>query len=292
MPHPVRAIGKLISAGERMCKPGRHPQRDFIGGVALSSFTVAIAWLVGRSACRLLCIGPAAEVLLAWTTLATRSLLSEASAVLDAVEAGDLPRARRSLSMIVGRDTAFLQEPEIARALIETIAESLCDGIVAPLWHLSLGGVPAALAYKAANTLDSMVGHPEPPYTYFGRFAARLDDVMNFLPARATALAIVAVSAFSKGSSYRRAWTTWRRDRRKHPSPNAGQSEAAMAGALGVTLGGISYYSGRASVKPLLGAHFRTPSIEQAQRSLSIARKASALAFAVALAWCVWRRPR
>src|ERR1035437_6512713 len=124
------------------------------------------------------------EVLLAWTTLATRSLLSEASSVVNAFAAGDLSMARSRLSRIVGRDTHALDEEEIARAVIETLAESACDGIVAPLFWLAIGGVPAAMAYKASNTLDSMIGHPEPPYRHFGRAAARLDDATNYVPAR------------------------------------------------------------------------------------------------------------
>ncbi|MSO23454.1 MAG: cobalamin biosynthesis protein CobD [Acidobacteria bacterium] len=178
-------------------------------------------------------LGAASEILLAWTVLATRSLQNEASSVLDALSAGDLVEARQRLSRIVGRDTESLGESEMARAVIETVAESTCDGVIAPLTFLTLGGVPAGMAYKAINTLDSMIGHRESPYTYFGRCSARVDDAANFVPARFTALCITAAAGLT-GKDATGAWRVWRRDGWKHPSPNAGQGEAAMAGALGI----------------------------------------------------------
>jgi adenosylcobinamide-phosphate synthase len=218
---------------------------------------------------------------LAWTTLATGSLISEASAVVNALESGQLQQTQNLLSRIVGRDTAGLDRTEIARAVIEMVAESLCDGVIAPLFYLALGGVPLALAYKAVNTLDSMIGHPEPPY--FGRFAARFDDAANFIPARITAISIVAAAVLC-GAHHRDAFRTWLNDGLKHPSPNAGQSEAAMAGALRVQLGGANYYQGKPSYKPLLGETFEPPSALDARRAIELARIASFLAFAAALA--------
>jgi adenosylcobinamide-phosphate synthase len=210
-PHPVRLIGKAISAGEWLLRPRRNPTTDLLSGALLTTTVVAGSWQTARIAVR---ISPAVEILLAWTTLATRSLLDETTAVLDALDQQDLLLARRRLAMIVGRDTKTLSEPEIRRALIETAAESLCDGIVAPLFYLAIGGAPLAFVYKAVNTLDSMIGHMEPPYRYFGRAAARLDDAANFLPARLAALAIVSISRS------RRSWRALLRDGRKHPSPN------------------------------------------------------------------------
>jgi adenosylcobinamide-phosphate synthase len=162
----------------------------------------------------------------------------------------------------------------------------VCDGVVAPLVYLALGGVPLAFAYKAVNTLDSMIGHPEPPYTYFGRVAARLDDAANFLPARLAALAIV-VGAFSTGRHARQAWLVFRRDSHKHPSTNAGRPEAAMAGALGVRLGGMNYYGGRPSPKPLLGAEGPPATPVDARAALRIAAVASIAVFTAAwlLTW-------
>jgi adenosylcobinamide-phosphate synthase len=181
----------------------------------------------------------------------------------------------------VGRDTEHLDESEIARAVIETLAESACDGIVAPLFWLALGGLPAAMAYKAVNTLDSMIGHPEPPYRYFGRVAARLDDAANFVPARLTALAIAA----NRWDALR----SWWRDGCKHASPNAGQSEAAIAGALGVRLGGTNFYDGQRHDGPLLNPERRPPTVRDARRALSIVAAVSAMAFGAALIVVRWR---
>jgi adenosylcobinamide-phosphate synthase len=292
MPHPVRLIGAAIAAGERVLRRPGAPESELIRGAVLAASIVAGAWAAARvllAGSRRLNrrLGDLAEVLLAWTALATRSLLDQSAAVLRSLEQNDLAGARGRLAMIVGRDTDALDETEIIRAVIETVAEGLCDGVVAPLVYLAVGGVPLAFAYKAANTLDSMIGHPEPPYRYFGRAAARLDDAANFLPARMTALAIAA-AAFAAREDARGAWLAWRRDGRKHPSPNAGQSEAAMAGALGVRLGGLNYYGGKPSQKPYLGGG-RQPDRAGARAALRIASIASLLAFTTAWLWC-WRK--
>jgi adenosylcobinamide-phosphate synthase len=274
MPHPVRLIGGAISLGERwLLRPGSDAQQ-FLCGAFLTATVVAGSWVATRMATR---AGAAAEVLLAWTTIATRSLLDESGLVLDALDRNDLPQARRRLGMIVGRDTAILDGPEILRAIIETVAEGLCDGIVAPLFYLALGGVPLAFAYKAVNTLDSMIGHPEPPYRYFGRVAARLDDFANFIPARIAACAIVAMSP-----NVRRSWSVLLRDGDRHPSPNAGRPEAAMAGVLGVRLGGMNYYAGRPSPKPLIGGEGRCATRQDARAALRITAVASLIVFSAA----------
>jgi adenosylcobinamide-phosphate synthase len=284
MPHPVRLMGRLISAGEHYSKPGRTPAADILAGTALSLLVVAGSWIAGW----IFSLSFITEASLAWTTLATGSLIGESNAVIRALDAADLPVARRLLSRIVGRDTERLNEPEIARAIIETLAESLCDGVVAPLFYLAAGGLPFAMAYKAMNTLDSMIGHPEQPYTYFGRFAARLDDAANLVPARFTSFCIVMAAALCR-SNHRRAFATWLQDGHKHPSPNAGQSEAAMAGALGVRLGGTNYYAGMPSQKPVLGSRFRLPGVGDAKQAILLTRVASMLAFATALCYC-WRK--
>jgi len=256
-----------------------------LAGAALTGSVVSIAWLSGRSQNAIL------QVLLAWTALATRSLLDEARTVIQALEAHDLERARRRLARIVGRDTGHLSESEIATAVIETLAESSCDGIVAPLFWLAAGGVPCAMAYKAVNTLDSMIGHPEPPYRYFGRVAARLDDAVNLVPARLTALGIVA-GAKIRGLDAAQARQIWRRDGGKHASPNAGQSEAAIAGALGVRLGGARSYDGYPHETPLLHAEGRPASVQDARAALSLVAVVSGLAFGVALLAVAGRRGR
>jgi adenosylcobinamide-phosphate synthase len=278
MPHPVRLIGAATSYGERFLRRPAEPAVEIVQGAFLTALIVSGAWTFARF---VRSTGPIGEILLGWTILATRSLLDESGAVVRAVEARDLPYARYLLSRIVGRDTESLGPPEILRAVIETLAEGLCDGIVAPLMYLTLGGVQAAFAYKAINTLDSMIGHPEPPYRYFGRPAARLDDVANFVPARLAATAICA-AAFLTRRSPRRAWRIFLRDGSHHPSPNAGQPEAAMAGALGVRLGGMNYYCGSPSPKPLLGAEGRCATVRDARNALLITAVASVTAFSVA----------
>ena len=287
LPHPVRLIGTAISSSERLLRRPATPRSEMLQGSLLTALIVSGAWASARFVRR---VGPISEIWLAWTTLATRNLLDESAAVVRAVEARDLARARQLLSRIVGRDTEFLDEPEILRAVIETLAEGLCDGVVAPLIYLALGGVPAAFAYKAINTLDSMIGHPEPPYRYFGRGAARLDDAANFVPARVAAAAICA-AAFLTRLNARQAWRIFLRDGSHHPSPNAGQPEAAMAGALGVRLGGMNYYGGEPSPKPLLGVEGRCATARHARSALLITGIASVAAFSIGWIWlALWRR--
>ncbi len=283
-PHPVRWFGAMIQAGERgLRKASDGPREELLAGAALTGAVVATAWAMGRPR------NGAWQVSLAWTALATRSLLEEASAVTRALEADDIDSARRRLARIVGRDTAHLSESEIARAVIETLAESACDGIVAPLFWLAAGDVSGAMSYKAINTLDSMIGHPEPPYRYFGRVAARLDDAANFLPARLTALGIVTAAKL-QGLDAQRARQLWWRDGGKHASPNAGQSEAAMAGALGVRLGGTNSYEGHPHHAPLLHAEGRTPTVRDAKTAWSLVAIVSGLAFGAALLAVAGRR--
>jgi adenosylcobinamide-phosphate synthase len=217
--------------------------------------------------------------------------LKEAGGVLTALEANDIGLARLRVGRIVGRDTAHLDDAEIARAVIETLAESTCDGIVAPLFWLVIGGVPAVMAYKAINTLDSMIGHPEPPYRFFGGVAARLDDAANLIPARLTSLGIVAAAHFLDLDAGR-SWRIWWRDGNMHASPNAGQSEAAMAGALGVRLGGANVYAGKLHDSPLLNAEGSPPSLREARAALSVVAMVSGLAFGAALLAIAVRRRR
>lgn len=285
MPHPVRLIGAAISTGERRLRRPATPGIEMVQGAVLTVLIVGGSWAAARVLVRR--TGSFGEVLLGWTALATRSLLEETGIVIRAVEAGDLPLARRRLAMIVGRDTERLDKPEILRAVIETAAEGLCDGVVAPLLYLAAGGVPLAFAYKAVNTLDSMIGHREVPYRYFGRMAARLDDAANFLPARLAACAICASAGDPRG-----AWRVFLRDGGRHPSPNAGQTEAAMAGALGVRLGGMNYYGGEPSPKPLLGGEGRAANVSDARAALRIVAVASVAVFSVAWLCLGLRRRR
>jgi adenosylcobinamide-phosphate synthase len=279
-PHPVRGFGFLTSAGERWLRPiARGPVAEFVAGAALTIAVASTGWAMGRPK------NAAWQVMLAWTALATRSLLSEAHVVVRALEGDDLELARVRLARIVGRDTAHLDATEISRAVIETLAESACDGIIAPLFWLAIGGVPWAMAYKAINTLDSMIGHREPPYLYFGRFAARLDDGINFVPARLTAMGIVTAAKFQ-------GLQVWLRDGNNHASPNAGQSEAAMAGALNVRLGGGNIYEGVLHDTPLLNPEGRRPFVNDARAALSLVAVVSGITCGIALLFLAGRRPR
>jgi adenosylcobinamide-phosphate synthase len=294
-PHPVRVIGRGIEKGERtLRRTGQTSATELVSGGVLTVGLVLGAYLgtatvtnwIKRRNRRL---GIAAETMLAWTCLASRSLHDEASAVVEALEIGELVIARQRLARIVGRDTQELDEQEISRALIETVAESSSDGIIAPLFYMAIGGVPLAMAYKAINTLDSMIGHADDRYFYFGKIAARLDDVANFLPSRLTALGIAAV-ALVENADAKAALETWRHDGMKHKSPNAGQPESAMAGALQVRLGVDNYYSGELVTTPLIGANFAQPDVQKARRAIQMVAAVSVVGALASLLLCRGRR--
>jgi adenosylcobinamide-phosphate synthase len=295
LPHPVRVVGTAISGGERLLRRGPDDApAEWLKGALLTAALVTGSFWSSRSLLQWLSKShhrwhALVEIALASTTLATKDLLIEGKAVLHFVERGDLPAARQQLARIVGRDTDHLSESEVCRALIETLAESTCDGIVGPLFWLAVGGVPCALAYKAVNTLDSMIGHKDSRYRHFGHLAARLDDAASFLPARFAALAIVGAS-FVLGEDSSSAYQMWLRDGSKHASPNAGQSEAAMAGALGVRLGGTNSYEGQAIESPRLCAEGSHATPAHAKRALRVTATASVLAFGTCLAFCLWRQ--
>ncbi len=258
-PHPVRAIGWLIARLDRglralLARQSAGPLAGKVAGVALVAVVVAAtagsAWAIVAAADRL--GGPfpllARSVLVFWG-LATRSLRDEA---LRASEAPDLPSARREVAMIVGRDTDRLDWPDVRRACVETIGENANDGVIAPIFWYAVGGPVGLWAFKAVNTLDSMVGYRHPPYRDLGWASARLDDVLGYLPARLTWL-LTALAALVAGEHPLPALRIGLRDGRKHPSPNSAWGEASMAGALGVQLGGLNFYRGQPSPKPLLG---------------------------------------
>ncbi len=282
-PHPVRLMGAAITRGEAALRGPQHTaRRDLATGALLTIGLVAGCYLIADTLLkagykRSAALGGVLELGLAWTCLAARSLHDEASAVLRVLDAGDLALARARLSRIVGRDTVDLDEAEICRAVIETVAESLSDGVLAPLFYMALGGVPLAVAYKAVNTLDSMIGHADERYFYFGKFAARLDDVANLVPARVTALAIVSAAALLPGCDPAASFASWRRDHAAHKSPNAGHPESAMAGALQVRLGGQNRYAGEEITTPFLGADLALASAESASRCLRVAALATVI---------------
>jgi adenosylcobinamide-phosphate synthase len=260
-PHPVRWMGFLVDWYDRLV------HRLFLSSVKqrMAGVLLAVALPVGAYAFGALFIwfgssigpvwGSAAAVLLAWTTLAARDLIDHIAAVQRALQSASLAEARSAVAKIVGRDTEEMDESEIVRAAVETIAESTADGIVAPLFYLVIGGAPLALAYKAVSTLDSMIGHLDDRYRWFGWASARLDDVANFIPARFTALLLVLSAGIVSRSwpAMQRTWQIVLRDGGQHPSPNSGHPEAAMAGALGVQLGGTNRYDGFFIERPCLG---------------------------------------
>jgi adenosylcobinamide-phosphate synthase len=272
LPHPVKGIGWLIGLGDRHLSTGR-PRTDLINGGVLAIAVIAIACGAASviiSVAQMLNVYAAAlaATIVAWTTLALRGLDDAARSVERSLIAGDDQSARCAIRALVGRDPESLDRQGLIRASIESIAENLSDGFVAPLLFLAVAGPIGAIAYKAINTLDSMVGYRDARYLYFGRISARVDDVANLLPSRLTALAIGIAAAIATGR-----WCQSMRvclvDGHQHASLNAGYPEAAMAGALGVELGGDAFYAGELEHRPHLG-HAELPLDLKALRSARI----------------------
>lgn len=277
LPHPVRAFGAIVDRVDRT-RGRAAPALEFATGALLTLGLAGTAWCAGRLADR----GPIAiRAIVGASTLAARSLDDAVAVVQSALEANDVEAARRNVARIVGRDTDDLAVPEIVRAALETLAESFCDGVVAPLAALRAGGCAAALAFKAISTLDSMIGHRESPYTFFGRAAARADDAANFVPARIAAGAI-AIAASLAGGDARASLRTALNDAKHHASPNAGWPEAALAGALGIRLGGDNRYAGVTVRGATFNARGRTPEVVDIARGRRVVRIAAALCAIVA----------
>jgi adenosylcobinamide-phosphate synthase len=288
LPHPVRWIGRLIARAEKALYPRKaSPARLRFSGFVLWVFVVdvvllaAIALLLLSSLLYPL-LGNLAAIWLAYTTLATRSLHEESRQVAQALRTGDLSLARRRLSFIVSRETSQLGQHAILRALVETVSENFSDGIVAPLFYLALGGPALAILYKAVNTMDSMLGYKNERYRFFGAFAARADDVANWVPARISGWLMVGACACMR-MDWRAAARTMMRDAGKMKSPNAGYPEAAAAGGLGVQLGGANCYFGRVEEKPFLGEPLKPITLETYDRMIRLMYLGSALAFLLAL---------
>jgi adenosylcobinamide-phosphate synthase len=288
LPHPVRAIGWLIKRLESLLRlrfpdsaPGRRKS-----GLVLAIVVPLTFFLLGSGVLLLayrinFWLGFTIECLLSWQILATRCLQQESSKVQRALQADDLPGARQQLSWLVGRDTTQLTTAAVVRGTVETVAENTNDGVIAPLFYLALGGVPLALAYKAINTLDSMVGYKNDTYLDFGRASALLDDFANYIPARLAGLLMI-VSTMLAGFPISRTWRIYLRDRRRHASPNSGQTESVCAGALGIQLGGNNVYFGKLVSKPTIGDALREPvgqDITQAQKMLFLTAVLGLLCF-------------
>lgn len=255
LPHPVVVIGRMIHFLDQRL---RHPWfNERLAGILMLLVVVissaGTTWILLKALTSLLpLVGSVATIIISSTCLAARSLHKESAKVATALLADDLPAARFYLSLIVGRDTEQLEEADIWRAVVETVAENTSDGIIAPLFWLTLGGPVAAIAYKSVSTLDSMVGYRNQRYLHLGWASARMDDLLNYIPARLSALLLI-MSAPLAGYSMSGAARITLRDRLKHPSPNSGHPEAAAAGALGVRLGGTASYSGISSWKEYIG---------------------------------------
>lgn len=254
-PHPVRLIGRLADRLERLCR--RLTTNLYMAGlltvVLVLAVTGGLTWgLLYGSAAVNPWLGLLAGLYILYASLAARDLARHSMQVLRPLCANDLALARQQLAMIVGRDTEALDAQGVCRACVESVAENIVDGVTAPLFWAAIFGPLGAMVYKAVNTMDSMFGYKNEQYLKFGLVAARLDDLANFIPARLTAMLVVAV-AFLLGYNGRQAWRIWHRDHNCHASPNSGHTEAAVAGALGLQLGGSSSYFGRIVNKPTMG---------------------------------------
>lgn len=283
LPHPVVAIGKLISLLERLFRRlcPKTKGGEITAGALIWILTAAISAAVPA----LLLWGAhwlspwlrlALESVMCWQILAARSLRDESMKVYTALKTGTLEQARYAVSMIVGRDTARLTEQDVARAAVETVAENTSDGVIAPLLFLALGGAPLGFFYKAVNTMDSMLGYVEPPYKNIGCIPAKLDDVFNFLPARLSAFLMLAAGALL-GLDVKNGWRIFRRDRYQHASPNSAQTESVCAGLLGLRLAGDAWYHGVLHKKPYIGDAVRQIEYEDIPRTCSLMYAAAAL---------------
>ena len=268
-PHPIRAIGTLIAKLEKFVRERFKNLRK--GGVFLA-LTVLIASTLVPLAVLFVCykiniyLGLAVESVMCWQLVAARCLQKESMKVCRAVEEKDIEKARKAVSMIVGRDTNVLDETGIVKAAVETVAENTSDGVTAPIMYIAFGGAPLGFFYKAANTMDSMIGYTNEKYIDIGRFAAKLDDVLNFIPSRLTALVMI-LSAYLFGADGKNAAKIWKRDRRKHASPNSAQTESVCAGALDIRLAGDAYYFGELHKKEFIGDDIRPPESEDIRRA-------------------------
>lgn len=305
LPHPVRIIGRLINKTENLIRGSEDTRykiqdsrlniKDRFKGVFLVIIIVGstffITWLivhtigkVGSISLLLFYFSTALLIYLVSTTIATKELIDSAKVVIESLKNKEIDSARKNLSMIVGRDTKDLSEKGILKATIETLSENLSDGIIAPLFYLVIGGLPLAMAYKAINTLDSMVGYKNDKYKDFGWASARLDDIANYIPARISGILIVIVSFFISRSlsTVQYSLIAMIRDGRKHLSPNAGIPEAAMAGALGVRLGGPSTYEGVVVKKPFIGEEKTDDYLSASERAIKIIKVSSIIGVTLA----------
>lgn len=277
--HPVRGIGALISAAEkglRRCfrineEPDAQKIRKRTAGAVLVIIVIAVSVMVPEAVILIAerinhCLRMAVEIWLCYRLLAMKSLRTESMRVCAALKSGDIELSRKAVSMIVGRDTQKLDAEGITKAAVETVAENASDGVIAPLIFMFLFGAVGGFFYKAVNTMDSMIGYKNDTYKYFGTAAAKLDDIVNFIPARISACAMIA-AAFILKMDYKNAAVIFIRDRYNHKSPNSAQTESVCAGALGVKLAGDACYFGKLVSKPTIGDALRPIEAEDIKRS-------------------------
>ena len=264
LPHPIRWIGSFISILEKLCrKIARNNTMLMILGAILAIVVISVSGGITLLVLKLSSFNKYAYM------LAGKSLKTESMKVYKAFENNDTEGARKAVSMIVGRDTQSLTKEGIIKAAVETVAENSSDGVIAPLIYMLIFGPVGGVVYKAVNTMDSMIGYVEEKYFYIGKFAAKLDDVLNYIPARVSGI-LVIISAFVLRYDYKNAFRIFKRDRRKHASPNSAQTESAMAGALGVQLAGDATYFGVVHKKPYIGDKNREIENEDIKRANDI----------------------
>lgn len=271
--HPVCIIGNLIAFLEKQIRRifPKTKGGELAGGMVEVLLVCVLSFGIPFLAVRFLYrvsvwAGLALETFWCYQLLATKSLKTESMRVYDRLKNGTIEEARYAVSMIVGRDTQELSEEGVTKAAVETIAENASDGIIAPMFYMAIGGIGLMFLYKGINTMDSMLGYKNDKYLYFGRFAAKLDDVANYIPARLSGW-LMALATVFVGMDTKNAIKIYRRDRRNHASPNSAQTEAAMAGALGVQLAGNAYYFGKLYEKPTIGDRIRAVEIEDIRRA-------------------------
>lgn len=285
--HPVVLMGKIISFGEKKLRSilPKNKTCEFIGGLILSVFLMIISFLVPFIVLTVLyklnfIIGFIVEVIFCYQIIAMKCLTDSSMKVYNDLKDKNIDKARESVSMIVGRDKDKLDEKAIIKATIESVSENTSDGVIAPLFFLFIGGAPLGFFYKAVNTLDSMIAHKNDKYIYFGKFAARVDDFCNFIPARLSGLLYVA-SAFVLEYDYKNAFRIFKRDRKNHSSPNSANIESACAGALNIKLGGETYYEGKIVSKFTVGDDIKEPDIEDIKRANKLALTSSVMALLI-----------
>ncbi len=282
LPHPIRLIGKLIEGAEKVLRGmgirGKDSKEDSNGRAFRQGIGLVLIVIISVVAVTLFLLfmaywlhpvlGVVAECIMTYQILAVKCLKVESMKVYQCLKNGNLEQARKAVSMIVGRDTKHLDEEGVAKAAIETVAENTSDGVIAPMLYLAVGGPVLGFLYKAVNTMDSMIGYKNEKYLYFGRSAAKLDDFVNFFPARISACLMITAS-FLAGRQFsgKGAWTIYKRDRKKHTSPNSGQTEAICAGALSIQLAGDASYFGKTVKKPHIGDAVRGVEYEDIKRA-------------------------